>query len=121
MTDNPQRVVRWVGSALQDLRGFPEEPRTAMGYGIWLAQTGGKARSAKPLKGIVSGSGVLEIVEQHDGNAYRAVYTVRFKGVVYVLHAFRKKSRKGSKTPKHQVDLIRERYGAAEADFATRG
>lgn len=91
-----------------------------MGYALWLAQNGGKAPSAKPLKGVVAGAGVLEIVEQHDGNAYRAVYTVRFEGAVYVLHAFQKKSKKGIKTPKHQIDLIRDRYRAAEADFEAR-
>lgn len=120
MAGEPPRLVRWVGSVLDDLRAFPEEPRTAVGYAIWLAQTGSKAPAAKPMKGIVKGAGVLEVVEQHDGNTYRAVYTLRFEGVVYVLHAFQKKSRKGLKTPKHEVDLIRRRYRAAEEDFRRR-
>ncbi len=69
------------------------------------------------MKGIVSGSGVLELVERHDGDAYRVVYTVRFKDAVYVLHAFQKKSKRGIKTPKHDMEVIRERLKYAEAHY----
>ena len=69
------------------------------------------------MKGIVPGSGVLELVESHDGDAYRVVYTVRFKDAVYVLHAFQKKSKRGIKTPKHDMEVIRERLKSAEAHY----
>ena len=69
------------------------------------------------MKGIVSGSGVLELVERHDGDAYRVVYTVRFKDAVYVLQAFQKKSKRGIKTPKHDMEVIRERLKSAEAHY----
>ena len=69
------------------------------------------------MKGIVSGSGVLELVERHDGDAYRVVYTVRFKDAVYVLPAFQEKSKRGIKTPKHDMEVIRERLKSAEAHY----
>ena len=78
---------------------------------------GAKHISAKPLKGF-GGAGVLEIVEDDDGNTYRAVYTVRFKGAIYVLHAFQKKSKQGIKTPKHEIDLIENRLREAAEDYA---
>ena len=81
---------------------------------------GGKHESAKPLKGF-KGAGVLEIVEDHDGDTYRAVYTVRFAASVYVLHTFQKKSKRGIETPRHVMDLIRARLRAAEADHRERG
>lgn len=113
--------MRWVGSTRSNLQAFPVEPRTNAGYAIWLAQLGEKAPQAKPLQGIVTGAGVLEIVETHDGNAYRVVYTVRFANAVYVLHAFQKKSVRGRKTQTHDVTLIRDRYRAAEADYREHG
>lgn len=90
-----------------------------MGYALWIAQQGGKARSAKPLKGF-KGSGVLELVEDFDGETYRAVYTVRFKTAVYVLHRFQKKSKKGIETPKSEMNLIVERSRTAERDERER-
>jgi phage-related protein len=87
-----------------------------MGFALRQAQEGQKHVNAKPLKGF-GGAGVLEVVEDHDGNTYRAVYTVRFAGVVYVLHVFQKKSKKGSKTPKPEVDLIKQRLKAAKDDY----
>ena len=72
---------------------------------------------AKPLKGIVSGAGVLELVERHDGDTYRVAYTVRFREAVYVLHAFQKKSKRDAKTPNHDLRLIRDRLKAAEAHY----
>ena len=80
---------------------------------------GDKHPAAKPLKGF-GGAGVLEIAEDHDGNAYRAVYTVKFSEAVYVLHAFQKKSKKGIETPKHEVDLIKQRLQRAEEDYRLR-
>ena len=102
------KPIFWVGSSRDDLRGFPEDVRSLMGYGLYVAQQGGKHPDAKPLKGY-RGAGVLEIVESHDGGTYRAVYTVKLAGAVYVLHAFQKKSKKGAKTPKSELDLIKSR------------
>ena len=82
------------------------------GYALYIAQLGGKAPEAT-LKGF-RGASVVEIVEDHDGDTYRAVYTVKFAGIVYVLHAFQKKSKKGIATPKHDLDLIRARLALAE-------
>lgn len=87
-----------------------------MGFALYLAQMGEKASCAKPLKGF-RGAGVLEIVEDHDGDTCRTVYTVRFEEIVYVLHAFQKKSRSGVATPKHEVDLVQSRYRAAENHY----
>jgi phage-related protein len=120
MSDSNPKPVRWVGSARADLRRFPEEVKTDVGFGLWIAQRGGTPAQAKVLKGIVPGAGVLELIERHVGDTYRVVYTVRFKEAVYVLHAFQKKSKRGIKTPKHDVELIRERLKAAEADYEER-
>ena len=90
-----------------------------VGYGLHVAQIGGLPDGAKPLKGF-SGAGVVEIVEQHFGDAYRTVYTVRFEEAVYVLHAFQKKSKQGIKTPKSDIELIRARLKLAEDDHQRR-
>lgn len=102
----------WIGSSLHDLKEFPEDVKDAFGYALYLAQAGGKYPSAKPLKGF-SGAGVLEVVEDHDTNTYRAVYTVRMAETVYVLHAFQKKSKSGIATPKKELDLIKARLQRA--------
>ena len=107
----------WVGSSKEDLREFPEEVRLTMGFALWQAQRGGKHADAKPLKGF-GGAGVLEIVEDHDASTYRTVYTVRLAGAVYVLHAFQKKSKRGVKTPPQEMDLVKRRLKAAEANYA---
>lgn len=96
---------------------FPTDVRSDMGYALGLAQLGGKHPQAKPWKG--EGPGVFEVVERHDGNAFRAVYTVRFEGVVYVLHAFQKKSPSGIRTAQADIDLIAERLKRARQDFET--
>jgi phage-related protein len=106
----------WVGGSRDDLREFPEGVRQTVGFGLWQAQNGGKHLDAKPLKGF-GGAGVLEIIEDDDGSTYRAVYTVKFAGVVYVLHAFQKKSKKGARTPKRETDLIRRRLKMAEEHY----
>jgi phage-related protein len=104
-----------VGSSKEDLSRFPEEVRRRVGRALWDAQLGVKAPFAKPLKGF-GGAGVLEVVDDFDGDTYRAVYTVEFAGVVYVLHAFEKKSRKGIATPKSDIDLIKRRLARAKED-----
>ncbi len=113
------KPVRWVGTARADLRGFPAEARRNIGIALYFAQKGDKHPSAKPLKGF-GGAGVLEIVENCEGDSYRAVYTVRFADVVYVLHAFKKKSKQGIKTPKHEIDLLKQRLQQAEEDYHSR-
>ena len=114
-----RKPLFWVGSSKEDLSTFPDEVKLVMGFALHLAQSGGKHVDAKPLKGF-KGAGVLEVVKEHDGNAYRAVYTVRFAESVYVLHAFQKKSKKGIATPKSEIDLIRERLKRAEQDHEQR-
>lgn len=90
-------------------------PEDVFGFALHLAQTGKKHANAKPLRGF-GGAGVLEVVEDHLGDTYRAVYTVKIDDAVYVLHCFQKKSKQGIETPKHDMDLIRERLKAAQAD-----
>jgi phage-related protein len=103
----------WVGSSKQDLSAFPDEVKLVMGFALRKAQKGGKHTSAKPLKGY-KGAGVLEIVDDFDGDTYRAVYTVRFEEAVYALDAFQKKSKKGIATSKADLDRIKARLKRAE-------
>jgi phage-related protein len=114
--DVQPKPVRWVGNSKDDLIGFPPEVRRRVGSALWDAQCGLKAPYAKPLRGF-AGAGVLEIVDDHDGDTYRAVYTVRFAGAVYVLHAFQKKSKRGIATPKAELDLIKQRLKRAKEDY----
>ena len=110
------KPVRWVGSSREDLKGFPEEVRRRVGGALWETQIGRKAPYAKPLRGF-GGAGVLEIVNDFDGNTFRAVYTICFANVVYVLHAFQKKSKRGLATPKTELDLIDGRLRRAREDY----
>ena len=114
------KPVYWVASARKDLRNFPREVQRSVGYALFRAQEGKTAPAAKPLKGIIKGAGILEVVEDSKGNTYRVVYRVRFPEAVYVLHSFQKKSKKGIATPKHEIVLIRERYRAARAHHENR-
>jgi phage-related protein len=109
----PVRPLYWVGSSKKDLLKLPGRVVDVFGYGLYLAQAGGKHDQAKPLKGFGS-AGVLEVVEDWEGNTYRAVYTVRLAGCVFVLHAFQKKSKRGVSTPSKDMALIRERLKVAE-------
>ena len=109
------RPVEWVASSKADLKGFPEAVRAHVGFAIYQAQTGLRHRDAKSLKGL--GSGVLEVVARHDGDTFRAVYTVRFEAAVYVLHAFQKKAKRGAATPKRELDVVRRRLKAAERHY----
>jgi phage-related protein len=113
-----EKPVRWMGSSLDDLREFPDEVQRQIGYALHVIGLGDTPDSAKPYKvGRGSGAGVMEIVEDFDTNTYRAVYTVKFKDVVYVLHCFEKKSKQGIKTTKRDQDLVKARFKAAEADY----
>src|ERR1700724_190445 len=100
------KPVFWVASSRKDLKKFPKGVQQTVGQALFDAQTGGKHPDAKPLKGF-GGAGVLEVVEDDDGSTYRAVYTVKFAGVVYVLHAFQKKSKRGIKTPAEEIDKVK--------------
>ena len=113
MDDEPVlKPVVWVGSSREDLRAFPGPVQDHLGYALYVAQLGGKHHTAKVLRGFGS-SGVLEVVRDFRGDTFRAVYTLRYAGAVYVLHAFQKKSKSGIATPKSDVDLIRKRYREA--------
>lgn len=119
VNDEPQlKSLAWIGSSKRDLKAFPAEVRNAMGYALFQAQLGRKAPSAKPLTGF-GGARVLEIVEDFQTSTYRAVYTVKFAEIVYVLHAFQKKSKRGIATPKPDIDLIKKRLAVAEQDYKT--
>jgi phage-related protein len=113
------KPVRWVGTSLRDLRSFPNSVKSDIGHALFTAQRGKTDPAAKPLKGFGSAS-VLEIVASHNGNAWRAVYTVRFHDAVYVLHAFQKKSTKGIATPAREIKLIKQRLAEAERDYSER-
>lgn len=106
----PKPLV-WMGDSLEMVQGFPQAVKSEMGFALYQAQTGGKHGNAKPLHGL--GSGVLEVVSDHRGGAYRAVYTVRLAGRVYVLHAFQKKSKTGIATPKAEMELVKRRLQRA--------
>ena len=106
-----------MGSSKADLLALPHEVVSEMGYALGVAQLGGKHPSAKPWKG--DGAGVFENVESFDGDAYRALYTVRFEGVIYVLHAFQKKSPSGKKTARMDQDKVTSRLKAARDHHET--
>ena len=110
-----EKPLHWVGAAKRAFLTFPAAVKEDMGNALGIAQFGGTAPNAKPWKGL--GPGVLEIVEAHDGNAYRAVYTVRCERAVYVLHAFQKKSPSGIRTAQRDVDLVGARLKTAERDY----
>jgi len=114
--DPAPKPVRWIGESKNDLSAFPNDVKLRVGGALWDAQVGLKSPAAKPLKGF-GGAGVLEVVADFDGNAFRTVYTVRFAEAVYVLHAFQKKSRRGIATPKAELDLIAARLARAKEDY----
>jgi phage-related protein len=110
------KPIGWIGSARQDLLTFPRDVVREIGHALFVAQLGGKHPTAKPLKGF-GGAGTLEIVEDNDGETYRAVYTVKFGDIIYVLHVFNKKSKKGVATPSHEIDKIKVRLKQAEEAY----
>ncbi|GLQ80660.1 hypothetical protein GCM10007881_41790 [Mesorhizobium huakuii] len=114
----PSRPLLWIASSRKDYGDFPPKVQEAMGFELFLAQTGQHPPSAKMLKGI--GNGIVELVEDFDSDTYRAVYTVRFETAVYVLHCFKKKSKRGIQTPQSDIELIKRRYRDAEADYSAR-
>ncbi|TAL81015.1 MAG: addiction module toxin RelE [Beijerinckiaceae bacterium] len=116
MSDKP---VEWVGSSKDDLSAFPPEVKRVLGQGIFDAQQGNRHPDAKTMKGF-DGASVIEICDDFNGDTYRAVYTVKFANVIYVLHAFQKKSKRGSKTPLQDIRLIKSRLKLAKEHFAEK-
>jgi phage-related protein len=113
MDEPPLKTVIWVGPTRKDLKEFPRQVRRVFGYALNVVQMGDTPPEAKVLKGF-GGAGVLELVEDHRGDTYRAVYTVRFATKIYVLHVFQKKSKRGIATPQKEIELIRARLRWAE-------
>ncbi|MBH8554994.1 type II toxin-antitoxin system RelE/ParE family toxin [Nostocaceae cyanobacterium CENA357] len=116
MSQKPKKPLKWIASALDDLKKFPEDVQDVMGYALDLAQHGQKHPDAKPLHSF-PGTGVLEIVDDFDGDTYRAIYTVKFAGFVYLLHSFQKKSKHGIATPKQDIELVKKRLKIAREDY----
>jgi phage-related protein len=113
-----EKPLDWVGSSKRDFLAFPAPVQREIGNALGLAQFGGKHPNAKPWKG--EGPGVFEVVDGFDGDTWRAVYTVRFRHVVYVLHAFQKKSPRGKKTARTDIELIARRLNIARQDYEAR-
>jgi phage-related protein len=114
MSDEPPlKPAVWVGSTRTDLCAFPDPVQDHMGYAIYVAQRGGKHRDAKVLSGF-GGAGALEVAKDFRGDTFRAGYTLRYAGTVYVLHAFQKKSKTGRETPRRDMELIEKRLREAE-------
>ncbi len=110
---SPSKPVVWLGDSLRALKSFPSAVQDEVGYALFLAQRGEKHLAAKPMKGL--GAGVLEVVADHRGNTFRAVYIVRLADRVYVLHAFQKKAKHGIATPQTEIDVIKRRVKQAVA------
>ena len=106
------KPLKFVGSSKKDLSAFPDEVRQEIGHALFVAQQGGRTPNVKTLQGFGGGS-VVELVEDFDGDAYRCVYTTKVKDVIVVLHAFQKKSKRGSETPKHDIELVQSRLREA--------
>lgn len=113
-----ERPLFWIASSKGDLLAFPEAVKDEIGTALSVAQFGGKHPNAKPWRG--EGPGVFEVVEDYRGDTYRAVYTVKFEGAVYVLHAFQKKSPSGIRTARPDVELIAQRLRLARQDYEGR-
>jgi len=115
MAEEPLKRVVWMGSSLDDLRKLPADVQDGIGFALYHAQRGDRHADTKMMKGF--GPGVLEIIEDDLGGTYRAVYAVRFAKAIYVLHVFQKKSKKGIKTAKRDVDLIEKRLAGARLHY----
>lgn len=113
------KPVEWLGSSYKDFVSFPDAVQNEMGHALYLAQIGRMHLSAKPLKGF-GGAGIVELVDDDQHGTYRAVYAVKFESAIYVLHAFQKKSKKGIKTPREEIELVRRRLKVAEQDDLVR-
>lgn len=114
-----RKLLYWEGSSKKDFKEFPIPVQKDMGVALFVVQLGGTPESAKPWKGL--GSGVYELVEDHRGDTFRAIYTVRIGNAVHVLHAFQKKSKSGIATPRPDVELIEKRLKAVLARYGMSG
>jgi phage-related protein len=108
---SPPKPVVWMGDTLEKLKSFPRAVQGKIGFAVYEAQVGEKGIHAKPMKGF--GAGVIEVVSDHRGDTFRAVYTVRLEGRIYVLHVFQKKSKSGIATPKTELEMVRQRLRRA--------
>lgn len=108
------REIRWLGSSRDDLIAMPEPVRGEFGHGLYVAQMGEHPEGAKPLGSF--GKGIFELIERHDGDTYRAVYTLRYADRLYVVHCFQKKSPRGSEIPKRDKQVIEQRLKDARRD-----
>ena len=106
------RETVWIGDSKARLKEFPQPIQEDIGDALFIAQAGSMSPAAKPFKGV--GSGVFEIRADYRTDTYRAVYAVKIGERVYVLHCFQKKSKRGIKTPKKEVDLIKKRLKMAQ-------
>ena len=113
---SPLLPLVWVGPSRQDLRDCPAPVQRIIGKALLQAQRGEHAVTAKRLRGDLAG--LVEIVDDFDGNTYRAVYTTKLAGAIYVLHVFQKKATRGIATPKHELDLIKTRLRRAREHHA---
>lgn len=109
------KQIRWVGSSYDDFMTFPQQVHASVGYALHRVQEGKTPRNTKKLKGAQAGA--IEIISDHDGDTFRSIYTVKFGDIVYILHAFKKKAKKGIATPKTELDLIKKRLRLAEEDY----
>ncbi len=114
-----RKLLYWEGSSKKDFKEFPVDVQKDMGVAVFVVQLGGTPDSDKLWKGL--GSGVYELVEDHRGDTFRAVYTVRFGDAVHVLHTFQKKSKSGIATPQPDVELIEKRLKAVLARYGASG
>lgn len=113
-----KKPIIWMGSSRSDLIAMPEAVRKDFGGALHAVQEGRQPEGAKALKGKIKGA--VQLSEDHDGDTYRAVYTVELEGMVYVLHCFQKKSKSGRATPQSDIDLIERRLKDARALHAQR-
>ena len=114
-----RKILYWEGSSKKGFKAFPIEVQKDMGVALFVVQLGGTPDTAKPWKGL--GAGVYELIEDHRGNTFRAVYTVQIGEAVHVLHAFQKKSKTGIATPRPDVELIEKRLKAVLARYGASG
>lgn len=113
MAEDRPKPILWIASTRRDLKNLPKQVRSNIGQALYAAQRGETDPAAKPLKGF-GGTKVMEIIDSYDTNTYRAVYTARFASVIYVLHAFQKKSKSGIATPRKDIELVHRRLAEAE-------
>jgi len=113
MPESKKHELKFIGSALKDLQQFPQKVKRQIGFDLDMVQGGETPNTAKHLRGL---PGVMELVERYDSDTYRAVYITNIDEIIYVLHCFKKKSKQGIKTPKEDINLIRQRLQQAQKE-----